>query len=230
MSMEPSTNWRHRWGLDGRLLLWMLLVAGGFAWVAMVQCGRGHPFEDRSGGYTQFVRMMLLALVLYPVAPMLVLRSWQFEGTRALWSNLVGYVLPYFIGLQFFYLQRIDAINFSLNYHDFTRMGPVAVFVFSLLGLLVVALLVLHVRWARQAGILWPYTGAFVGAVLFIVVVTVLVRDTRHLHIHHWFLTCFFVPFARFANPVSRTAQAVCAAIAVEGVAEWSMATIWELN
>jgi hypothetical protein len=230
MSQALLMNRLSRWGIDERLALWLFLCMAGYAWVSMVQCGRPAPFIDRAGSYTQFLRLMALAPVLYWVGPRHVLRAWGEGGAAALRWNGLLYVLPFFIGLQFFYLQRIDAINYSLNYHDLTRMGPVAIAVFSAVALLIVVLAWFHLRWARQAGILAPYIGAFVGSIAGIAQVTVLLNETRHLHIHHWFLFCFFVPFARFRNPVSTICQAVCAAIAVEGVAEWSMSTIWELN
>jgi len=228
MEATVTPDWKTRWGLDSRLLFWLVLCAAGFAWVAMVQCGRPGPFLDRRGGYEQFTRLMLFAPLLYVLGPRCVLTAF---GSPGAWrDNLLGYALPFFVGLQFFYLQRIDAINFSLTADDFARMGPVAIAVFGGLGLLIVALLGLHAWWAHRAGILLPYVLCGIGSVLFIALVTYLVRDTRHLHIHHWFVGIYFVPFTRFPNPLSRGVQAVCAAIGVEGIAEWSMATLWELN
>lgn len=221
---------RLRWGLDERLVLWLLLNVAGYAWVNAVQCGRGSLFLGRSGDYVQLVRLMAVAPVLYFLGPRWVLRSWRAEGTAALRWNGLGYVLPFCVGLQFFYLQRIDAINYSLNYHDLSRMGWVGMVVFSGAGCLILGLAWWHVRQAYRAGIGGWYVGAFVGAVLGIALVAYLWRDTRHIHIHHWFLFCFFIPFTRFRHPVSLVSQAICAAIYIEGVAEWSMATIWELN
>lgn len=221
---------RQRLGLDERLLLWLALLAGGYAWVAMVQCHRPAPFIGRAGDYTHFIRLMVMALPLYLAGPRLVLRSWSEEGVAALWKNAVLYVLPFFIGLQFFYLQRIDAINYSLNYHDLSTMGATGIVVFSAAAGLIAGLAIFHVMLARQARILVSYAATFIGAILAIVFVSYLVRETRYVHIHHWFLFAFFVPFARFRHPISTVAQAVCAAIMVEGVAEWTMSTIWELR
>lgn len=225
-----SENRFRRWGFDERLVLWYLLLIGGFAWVAMVQCGRPSPFAGRGGDHTQFIRLMLLGLPLYFVGPRHVLRAWSEEGARSLRWNVPGYVIPFFVGLQFFYLQRIDAINYSVTWEDLSTMGGVARVVFGAVALLILGLAVFHVGLARREGIAKPYVATFLGALLFIAVWTWLVRESRYLHIHHWFLFCFFVPFARFRHPVSVVAQALCAGIAVEGVAEWSMSTIWELR
>jgi hypothetical protein len=228
MEAVEKQGWRTRWGLDERLALWMLLCVCGFAWVSLVQCGRAHPFQDRAGGYTQFLYLVCLALFLYPLGPLHVLRAVSIDGARAVGMNLLGYALPFFIGLQFFYLQNIDAINYSLNYRDFARMGPAGILVFSIGGLLLLGLLGMHLRWAKQAGMLPAYLAAIIASVLLLPLVTLLLRDTHYLHIHHWFVGAYFLPYCRFANPVSRTAQAICAGVAVEGVAEWSMAPIWE--
>lgn len=227
---EPAIFSLHRLGIDERLLLWFALLIGGYAWVAIVQCGRPAPFIGRGGDHTHFMRLMVLALPLYLVGPRLVLRSWEEEGAAALRWNLLGYVLPFFVGLQFFYLQRIRAINYSLNYHDISTMGPTAMVVFFSVAILIAAIAAFHLKLARDQAILLPYAVAFVAALLVIAAITFLVHETRYLHIHHWFLFCFFVPFARFRHPVSMVSQALCAGIAVEGVAEWSMSTIWELR
>ncbi len=219
-----------RWGLDERLPLWLLLVAFGYAWVSLVQCGRPAPFVGRDGGYTHFLRLMALAPLLYALGPCCVLRNWREAGPASLAWNGLGYALPFFVGLQFFYLQRIDAINFSLTYADFQRMGPVAMFVFAAVGLLIAALAAWHLRQARRQGILPAYASAFTGAIALLALITYALRESHYLHVHHWFFFCFFVPFARFPQPLSMACQAMCAGIAVEGVAEWSLSTIWELR
>lgn len=218
------------WGVDERLVFWLVLVVFGYGWVSVIQCGREALFVGRAGDYTHFFRLMGLAPVLYFLGPRWVLRSWRESGAASLAWNGLGYALPFFVGLQFFYLQRVDAINFSLTYGDFVRMGPVALVVFSGAGLLITGLAAWHLREARRQGVLLGYAGAFLGAIAFLALITYALRATHYLHVHHWFFFCFFVPFARFRHSVSMVCQAVCAGIAVEGVAEWSLSTIWELR
>jgi len=47
------------------------------------------------------------------------------------------------------------------------------------------------------------------------------------VHIHHYFLFGIFVPWLRFRHPVCVVCQAICASIAVEGVATWGMDPMW---
>ena len=58
-------------------------------------------------------------------------------------------------------------------------------------------------------------------------VVSLVLQEQYSVYIHHYFLFGFFIPFARFRNPVSMVCQAVCAGGYVEGVSEWGMATLW---
>jgi hypothetical protein len=58
----------------------------------------------------------------------------------------------------------------------------------------------------------------------------VLFRHNYTLHVHHYFLFGYFIPWCRFRNPVSLVCQAFCAGVYVEGVSEWSLGLLWDMK
>jgi hypothetical protein len=139
----------------------------------------------------------------------------------------LGFALPFFVALHWYYLQSIPQINYSLTPNDLRHMHPVGQAVFLGAGLLVLGLVAYHLTLARRGKILTAYLCALVGAVGALAAVTWALRNHYYVHIHHYFLFGFFIPFARFRNPVSTVCQALCAGVYVEGISEWSMGTLW---
>jgi len=216
--------------LDARLYLWCLLLALGFAYVAGVLCDRANPFHSRLGGYGEIAKLLVSAPFLYVLGPRSRLTQPHQDWYTALkWYGL-GYVLPFFIALHFFYLQSISVVNYSLTWSDLSRMHPIGRGVFLGVALLITLLAAYHIRLARQAGIAAPYTLSFVAMIVLIALATWLLRDRYYVHLHHYFVFGVLIPWARFRNPVSVVCQAVCLGIYVEGVAEWGMVSIWALK
>jgi hypothetical protein len=214
-------------GVDERLVFWCAVLAGGFVYTAGVLCGRENPFLSRAGGYGEFLKLMLTAPALYWFSARHALMRLRPLTRGALLWNGAGFLLPFFTGLHFFYLQRISVINYSLTPRDIARMPPVGVVVFLAGGLLIAALAGYHLYLARREKILAPYALSFAGAVLFIAAITGLYSGSYYIHVHHYFLFGFFVPWLRFRDTVSVAALGLCSAVYVEGVSEWGMATLW---
>ena len=215
-------------GADLRLAFWCLMLAGGFAYVSGVLCGRKMPFTS-GAGYGDFFWLLATAPVLYALGPRHTLEPFE-NGSRALWWNFLGFAFPFFIALHFFYLQRIPNLNYSITPSDLARITPMAAAVFTGTAVLILVLGACHLRMAHKEGILLPYASAFLGSILLIAAITWAIRADYAFHIHHYFLFGFFVPFTRFRNPISLVFQALCAGIYVEGVSEWSMSLLWDLK
>ena len=222
--LSPSAKKADFWAF----LFWMVLVVAGFAYVAGVLCGRENPLADRQGGYWELAKLLMVAPFLYLAAPRHSLMPFAPPSRRALCWNLLGYALPFFIALHFFYLQGIPQINYSLTVEDFRRMHWIGRVVFGGGGLLIAALALWHVRLARREGILAAWLGSLAGAVAAIALATWLLRESHTIHVHHYFLFGFFVPWARFRDPVSLVCQGACMGVCVEGISEWSLLPIWD--
>ncbi len=207
---------------DHRFWFWALLLVAGFAYVAGVLCHRGIPFASRRGGYAEITKLLLAAPFLYFLGPR--------HNMKLSWGHALGYVLLFFLALHWFYLQRISVINYSLTWNDLSHMRPIGQMVFLGGGALILGLVAYHINLAQKAKILASYILALLGSLAVIAGITWVFRDRYYLHIHHYFLFGFFIPFTRFKNPVSLACQALCAGVYVEGVSEWSMATLWYLR
>lgn len=213
--------------IDGQFWFWCLLMLGGFAYVGGVLCHRPMPLASRGGGYGEIIKLLASLPLLYALGPRHNLKPPSVGiWSRVLWTGL-GYAVPFFVALHWFFLQRIPQINYSLTQKDLTHMHPVGQAVFICGGLLIAGLTIYHVVLAHRERILLPYLSGFIGSLALFTGVTAALQGRYYLHVHHYFLFGFFIPFTRFKNPVSLVCQAICAGVYVEGVSEWSMAPLW---
>ena len=178
-------------------------------------------------GYGDFIKMLVSAPFLFYFGARHTLEPVAGSWRRATTRNVLCFALPFFVALHWYYLQSIPQINYSLTPQDLKHMHPVGQAVFIGAGLLVLGLAVYHVVLAYREKILVAYVCALVGAVGVLAAVSWALRNHYYVHIHHYFLFGFFIPFARFRDPVSIVCQALCAGVYVEGVSEWGMGTLW---
>ncbi len=216
-----------RMACDARFYFWAMLLLGGFLYVYVVLCGRTMPRTLHHRAYMEILKLLISAPILFYLSPRYALQPFVEDCRRALTWNVLGFALPYFIALHFFYLQKIHVVNYSLTASDFQRMPFVAIIVFSILGLVILLLAGYHMYLAQQEGVLLRYMFILFAAIGLIAAITWAVRSHHHLHIHHYFLAGFFIPFTRFRNPVSVVCLGLSAGVYVEGISEWGMDPIW---
>lgn len=216
-----------RMACDARFYFWTFVLLAGFMYVYVVLCGRTVPRAFHHRAYGEIFKLLLSAPVLFYFGPRHALQPFREDWRRALTWNVLGFALPYFIALHFFYLQKIHVVNYSLTASDFQRMPFVAILAFSLLGLTILIVAGYHFYLARREGILLRYMFILFAAISLIAAITWTLRDHYHLHIHHYFLAGFFIPFTRFRNPVSVACLGISTGVYVEGVSEWGMDPIW---
>jgi len=226
---NAATAFRDVWR-DPRFYGWCLLLVLGFAYVAVVVCDRPNPLASRGGEYADIVKLLVTAPFLFLLGPRHSLSPLCAGRREVLLWNGLGYLLPFFLGLNWAYLQHVSVINYSLTWSDLSRMHPIGMAVFAAGGVAMAALAVYHGVLAHREGILAPYAGTFAGAVLLIAAITWARRGNYYLHVHHYFFFGFFIPWTRFRNPVSIICQAFCAGVYVEGISEWGMDPIWALR
>jgi hypothetical protein len=210
-----------------RCLAWCGLLLLGYAYVSGVLCGRPNPFLSGRGGIGELAKLMLSAPILFYLGPNRnFLRGYQ-SLRGFLLRDVLFYGLVFFIGLHFFHLQSIPSINYSLTPYDLSRMPTTGRLVFGLGALAIAALGAYHAFLAKRQGILLRYGTSVFLAIGLLVTITFLLRHSHYVHIHHYFLAGFFIPWTRFRNPLSMLCQALCAAVYTEGISEWSMAALW---
>ncbi len=216
-----------RMACDARFYFWTALLVAGFVYVWAVLCKRPIVWQPYNEEYREMLKLLFSAPLLYYFGPRHALATLREDGYRAFLLNGLAFVLPFFTALHFIYLQNIRGLNYSLTPSDLQRMPLMAVAVFSLCGLIILALALYHLYLARREGVLLPYSSLLIAAILLIGIITWAVREHYYFHFHHYFFFGFFIPFLRFKNPVSLICLGVCAGVYAEGVAEWGMDPIW---
>lgn len=212
------------------LYFWVFMLGAGFIYVAGVLCGRSMPLYSRHGGYGELIKLLISAPILFWLGPMHAFAPLESGWRKVLLDNVVAVGLSFFIALHWLYLQEIDAINYSLTPSDVARMGVAAWVVFTGGAVLTLGLGAYHLVLARRQGILMPYILSFTSAVMVIVLISWTLRGRASVHIHHYFLFGFFIPFLRFRNLITLICLGGCAGVYVEGISEWSMALLWDFH
>ena len=214
---------------DSRFLFWISILLGGFCYVSVVFCGRANPLLSRSGSYIEIIKLLAVSPLLYLLGAEKTVEPLKKDDRSILLWN-VSYLVLFFIGLHWYYLQYIKQINFSVTAADFHQMPALSIAIFALCSIPIGAVVTYHIYLSYKEKILLPYLGAFFGSVFMIIVVSLVVKDNYYFHIHHYFIAALLIPFARFKTPISMASQALLAGTYVEGTSEWVMASLWVLR
>lgn len=225
--VTQSNAFSTRWGLDSRLALWLTSLFAGFLYVSGFVNGRENPLLSRDGNYVALTELLLVGAVLYLLGPRKAFMPWGSAPRAEVLRNYLLFLVPLAVGLQFYYGQRIDAINYSLTARSLSHAGPAAWIVIAALCLALAGLCAWNIWLARREGYALAYAGTLVAALSAIPVVTFLLRDSHYLHIHHYNVFGFFLPWLRFRHPVTLVALGLCTGIFIEGVTTWGMDAMW---
>ncbi len=218
----PSSN-----QFDWRCVYWCVLLALGFAYVAMVLCHRPMPFASGDNQWNDWLGVMLSGPTLYLIATRHTLRPFGEQRLTALLWNIAGFGLPFFAGLHWEYVGQITGANFSLTSRHLAHLNTASKIAVAVGLLIAVSIAALCLREARRARILAPYLASF--AMLFgtLAAITVVLGASYHVHVHHYFLALGLILFVRFRHPVCFITQAVLAGVYVEGASRWGLSPIW---
>lgn len=226
--MESSPAPRPGSGFDHRFPWWCLLLAGGFAYVAVVLCGRGDPFRSANGTHADLARILLLAPLFFYLGPRHNLPALRGQPWRAIATRTgLNYLLPLFLGLHFKYLGQFLGVGFSLRWADLSRLNASGAAALGGGVVLVGGLIAYHVALARRETVLRGYVAWLVAVPAALAARTWMLRETHTLHVHHYAWGGLLFPFCRFRTPLSLAAQALFLGIALEGACRHGMEPVW---
>ena len=183
---------------------------------------------NRFGNFTEICKVLALTPIIYPLGPMHTLQpAAAADGlTRFLLPNLLWYILPFFVGLNWTHLQRwkpLRGISLSpAGLQELAKRPKAAVVVAASLPAVLCAV-IYHVRLMASAPHPYLYVAYVVVLVVSVAVVSWVVRATHEVHLHHFFTTCVLIPLTSFRNPVSAACQALLGGIYIEGAARFGM-------
>lgn len=206
---------------------WFLVLVGGYLYVAGVLCGRSNPFLSGNGTVLDLLIVLALSPVFYLLGPRHNWRPAQMTACSVLEWNGLCYVIPFFLALHWEYFGNALGATFSLKSADLGSLEPRSAAVLAIAFCAIAGLLIVHLLWARRAGILRSYLAALVGIPAVVGIITVSLGNTAYLHVHHYFLGAFLFPFFRFRRVPSLVAQAVFLGLVIEGISRWGMDPIW---
>jgi len=212
---------------DARPWAFTLLLMAGFAYVAVVLCGLSSPLQSGNPGYWDFAFVALTAPLLYLMAATRTIRPFARPWGPALFRNGLLYAVPFFIALHWEMVGDVLGANFSLNPQSLSRLSPRDVAAMILAIVLIGSAVGWHAWRAHKEGILAWYAGAFVGILALIAVITLALRGTHTIHIHHYTIGGLFALFWRFNHPVSAMYQGFFLGMYVEGIARWGRDPNW---
>jgi hypothetical protein len=106
--------------LDPWFWFWAFLLVAGFAYVAWCICKRDNPFHSRRGHYDEFAKLLISVPFLFFLGPRHNIEPLMVNARSILIRAGVGYALPFFLALHWYYLQDVPHINYSLALRAFS--------------------------------------------------------------------------------------------------------------
>lgn len=202
----------------------------GFAYVSKVT-ERRPWFLSRFGNYSEFIKVVAIAPVIWLVGPLHTIRPpgqrLDFDVMRdyAVYNGLY-YILPFFLGLNWTHLQRwkplrgVSASPAGVRQLLGNQRASMVVAA-AIPGVL--GSIAFHANLIYYSEYSWIYAGYAAVLVGTIALVTWLVRKSRSIHLHHFFTCCVTIPFTSFNNPLSAVCQSLLAGVYIEGAARFGM-------
>lgn len=245
-----------RFGWAG-VVVWHVLLVMGFIFVAHITEKRPNPLRSRRGHYREVVKLLASGPLLFLLGPVFALavpesnpRSVTTDLTEqvvgalfqldpradaeafALLYNYLFFVVPFYAGLHITYMDKnlfLRAVGDKLvvpsRWKTYTKKELIALAV--LLGFLLFVASCQVILLALDGLLLW-YALAYGCVLAAIGVASYIIRKTHEIHVHHYLFGLILLPLPRAFNPISSCTMAAAAGVFVEGIARWSMASLWD--
>eukprot|EP00127_Corallochytrium_limacisporum_P007308 Clim_evm49s246 gene=Clim_evmTU49s246 len=139
-----------------------------------------------------------------------------------------------FYMIPLFFVSHLSMFNlflpdFSLSPGDIQGVGTI-IYVVVLMLILLFAVIYLC-RDLYRMGLI-PYYIVGYGAAILVIVIGTLLATTNdfEIHVHHWFLAVFLMPFTAVESRVAMIVQGVLLGMLADGTSRWGMASLWVPN
>jgi hypothetical protein len=199
----------------------------GFAYVAMILCGRATPFMSGDNVWNDWLGVLLSGPTLYLLGTRHTLLPFGENPKRAVLWNGLGFGLPFFAALHWEWIGKLTNANFSLTARQLSHLNVNSKIALAIGFGIAAAITSLCLREARREEILTPYLLSFAALIATLAGITSAFGKSYHVHIHHYFLTLCLIPFVRFRHPLCFATQAILAGVYVEGSSRWGLSPIW---
>lgn len=232
--------------LPSKFSLWFLMNVTGYIYVAGATEGRNNPLSSRceKDGPKEFLKLLLSTPVMYYLGPFWTLLD-ASENQMTIFDNLFGYslhwesefsyylynwlfyIVPFFIGLHFTYLDHIpflQKIAFSKSFMVKFRPSHWLLLFFGTAFICAILSYQFYLFYIHER---WIYPLISIGiAIFFLVLIRIAKKiggQPTYIHVHHYQIGGVLMLFTPFQNIVSSISQALAAGVYVEGVARWGM-------
>ncbi|EFC47879.1 predicted protein [Naegleria gruberi] len=176
--------------------------------------------------------------VYFPIYLVGVMSCIETSTTSTAFSYFLNngiFVIAYYIGLQFTYLDKIeflqlfgDRIANSNRWKEIRIFEWIGVLISAIALLVVIGLQIFTFITKSGIDILIAYALGYFFFFLFVSIVYISlshVRKTHYLHMHHYFLFLIIIPLFRSTGyfNIGTLCSGLCLGIFIEGVSRWGM-------
>eukprot|EP00026_Physarum_polycephalum_P007555 Phypoly_transcript_07618.p1 GENE.Phypoly_transcript_07618~~Phypoly_transcript_07618.p1 ORF type:complete len:443 (+),score=33.17 Phypoly_transcript_07618:147-1475(+) len=214
------------------LVIWCITLILGFIYVANVTESRKNPFANQ-GRYVTFTKFLVALPIVFVFGPARTLFEPEEVNnpTKQFLANYFGFTIPFFIGLQFTYLDHILFLRYMGD--KFGTPSLWKTYTFKELSVMIPIVLAIsaavfwHVYLVITSKLIVIYAIFYSIVATFFLLPTYLLRKTHYLHVHHYAIFGSLIPLAAFPNIFSMICLGLLSGIYVEGISRWSMGWFW---
>ena len=221
----------------GLLIYYTLVNMLGHAYVntSNLNLKRKSFIKSNSTDMRDFLLVLAFAPIFYFISTLVVLRfplqSAQHLEPRSMWEcfrfNLFVWQTAYFGGLQFTHFDSGFMQGFVLKTEAIRKWGLKLWLVAAGVALLLLGVIG-YLVWAYyQAGCLLGYGIWVLSISLVFALVTVVLRKTHTVHIHHYTVGMLIVAVVGYSSVAAALVQGFANGMMIEGGARWGYDDIW---
>jgi len=138
--------------------------------------------------------------------------------------NFFFYVVPFFIGLHFTYLDYMPFLQGIVLTREELKKLKFLQWVLLAVGSIIILVLIGFHFYLFYISEKYLYFG--IGYGFFFIscfIYWIAIRKTTVIHLHHYQIGAFFIAFTPFQNIISAICQGIVTGLYVEGISRWGM-------
>ena len=152
--------------------------------------------------------------------------------SRVILKNFIFFCIPFVITLHYFHIRKIQVFSNMILTPKHIREWTTCQWILFFSSFIIITYLVLKQfndypkQFDKQ--IVFVYLSYILSVAFTITTVTMLLKKTHDVHLHHYFMGMFFMPLVSVQGELNLVILAHLFGLCIEGAAKWGLDPIWK--